>query len=1161
MTTPERKLCPDLKSNLPTSTSKVMNTKTANLLPFRTATWLALLAPLLAAASSAWAQTTVRIFAEPTRTTVPINTGLSNGAPFTVTVGGTPGTPIHLSQSSLPGGVTSLVDTNDFFTNAVGVLTLNTTNVPEGLYTFSFDATGGATTNLLLELQSAHVWTGADQTNAISTNWTSAGNWVGNAVPNSSSDVVFNDSATVAQADATTNVLISGNTEIASLRFAQATARRHNLQLDSARLLVSGQNGLSVLRDRSDVNNAWRVFFTGLGGSLVVSNKNADVKTFVQGNQQGYIDMSGLGSFVADVRRFGICDYRLYPNYDSLKANNYDSSAFSGGDALPRRMTPGLRLARTNFITATFPGDANSYADPAFRDYAFVYGRNETGGSGTRQNLYFGISNAFYLSSACFFGAGTAGEQAANNVFNPNLIASNCIVVFRNTNDTRLPMLAIADGAAPGASGTGTKGRLNFNGGRVDALVDRLYMGRERTNSTGATVQALLDMSGGTFDVNTVILGFQGQGDNQGTGLAYCQGTLNINTTAVFRVNNTLTLGYTTASAAHTTGAEQGYGQININDGGSLYANSIDVGGVTKISVNNNISLSRGGNLTLTNTAWDAAGPLNQLSLADASSLTLFINGATGTNIIVRNLATTGVGPNQNIINIASVSGISSYPTNIPIIAYLSTGSGASFAPGFAPSGLVPSLNNDTANGAIVLTLSTTPPRTLVWRGNTSSTWDTVATNWVTQVGGIPTRFIDGDFVVFDDTATGSTSVNIPGTVIPGQSITTPGILVSNSAMNYTLGGSGLISGTATARKVGSGTLTVNGTMQPSMDLAGGALAGTGTIGATVAGYGTTLTGFSGAINGGLACSNATVSIPGGATISGQVALRAGSMANAGTVTGTLALQPGTLLVNGGTINVTVPWTIPTNSAVVNNGTIVQSGPTGGNNGLTVGNGGTLMGVGKITTPGTIALSDARVTIGNGGQLIIGNSANEITNVTIATRLDFLGGSTNYFDVNLSAGNDFIRLTDGFIVGKVNFGQNNTLGGTLYINRLGATPFTTASVLYLFDVTANSPDNTIPAVPGIRPPPGPGLIWNYSDMLTNLTLRVATGLPFMTNSTTSTNITFSWGSFYKGWHLEVNTNDLVAGPWEVVSGSWSTNLMTVPIESTNPPTFYRLAYP
>ncbi|HWH68095.1 MAG TPA: autotransporter-associated beta strand repeat-containing protein, partial [Candidatus Sulfotelmatobacter sp.] len=78
-----------------------------------------------------------------------------------------------------------------------------------------------------------------------------------------------------------------------------------------------------------------------------------------------------------------------------------------------------------------------------------------------------------------------------------------------------------------------------------------------------------------------------------------------------------------------------------------------------------------------------------------------------------------------------------------------------------------------------------------------------LTTNWVNSGTGLPTYYTEGSDVVLNDNALGVTSVNLPTTVKPGS------VTVNNSALNYTLTGSGKISGSARLTKQGTGTLTI----------------------------------------------------------------------------------------------------------------------------------------------------------------------------------------------------------------------------------------------------------------------------------------------------------------------------------------------------------------
>ena len=70
---------------------------------------------------------------------------------------------------------------------------------------------------------------------------------------------------------------------------------------------------------------------------------------------------------------------------------------------------------------------------------------------------------------------------------------------------------------------------------------------------------------------------------------------------------------------------------------------------------------------------------------------------------------------------------------------------------------------------------------------------------------------------------------------------------------------------------------------------------------------------------------------------------------------------------------------------------------------------------------------------------------------------------------------------------------------------------------------------------------------------TNITFQVSGG-----------NLTLSWPADHKGWTLQSQTNTLSAGlrtNWSIVTGSSSTNQVTIPISTVNGAVFFRLVYP
>ena len=87
---------------------------------------------------------------------------------------------------------------------------------------------------------------------------------------------------------------------------------------------------------------------------------------------------------------------------------------------------------------------------------------------------------------------------------------------------------------------------------------------------------------------------------------------------------------------------------------------------------------------------------------------------------------------------------------------------------------------------------------------NTGGTWDAgTSVSWINTANNQQSVFNTGDQVLFDDTTGVPTNVTVSGTVSPNV------ITVNSSANNFTLGGSGSITGSASLVKQGSSTLTI----------------------------------------------------------------------------------------------------------------------------------------------------------------------------------------------------------------------------------------------------------------------------------------------------------------------------------------------------------------
>ncbi|HEV2436749.1 MAG TPA: autotransporter-associated beta strand repeat-containing protein [Verrucomicrobiae bacterium] len=381
-----------------------------------------------------------------------------------------------------------------------------------------------------------------------------------------------------------------------------------------------------------------------------------------------------------------------------------------------------------------------------------------------------------------------------------------------------------------------------------------------------------------------------------------------------------------------------------------------------------------------------------------------------------------------------------------PLISYSSIGGVAGFS-GLtlsSPPGVTAYLSNNVANSTIDIVITGIPA--LIWNGNVNGNWDIGTTaNWQ---GGL--TYTDGTNVLFDDTASGTTTVNLTTTLSPG------GVTVNNSTLSYTFTGSGQLSGAGGILKRGSGTLTV---ANSGNNLTGGVTLDQGTV--QVGNGGTTGNLGSGAIvNQGTLALDRADTFALGNTVSGNGAITQSGTGTAtvpvsGNSTGAVTANAGTLLLgpvgvstfsgavtgagafglNGaGTLILTTLSDTYSGGTVISNGTLLFSGalpPTGNiadNGTLALAVSGTL--ANNVSGSGGLTVvSNANVTLGGNnaytGPTMVKGLAGSTVNTTAANypaasilTLGNQSGSGEFGSVNFTAGNP--------VIGGLNVGATNT---------------------------------------------------------------------------------------------------------------------------------------
>ena len=158
-----------------------------------------------------------------------------------------------------------------------------------------------------------------------------------------------------------------------------------------------------------------------------------------------------------------------------------------------------------------------------------------------------------------------------------------------------------------------------------------------------------------------------------------------------------------------------------------------------------------------------------------------------------------------------------------------------------------------------------------------NGTWDiNTSLNWKNSIGTL-VRYADGVPTLFDDTVTGAG----PFTVTLNTTVN-PGAITINANKDYTISGSGVISGSASLTKTGSGILTISGANAYS----GGTTVNAGTLSPYGNGSGTARAFFG----------------------SGSVTMAAGTTLKATDATGQPVVMSNAFVLTGGTVNVPVPF-------------------------------------------------------------------------------------------------------------------------------------------------------------------------------------------------------------------------------------------------------------
>lgn len=803
----------------------------------------------------------------------------------------------------------------------------------------------------------------------------------------------------------------------------------------------------------------------------VPAGSNSTINMASYGGWSGALTGAGTLNFVLDYVRAGASgDWSAYTGQINITGigtagNNFE---IGNGSAVNTISAPNAKVSLDNVLLYL----GHNVNPPSSSPYTSTISWGELDGTATAQlggeavngrllvwqigslntnSLFAGtITNATQKSTTLGdaglskVGTGTLTLTGANTYGGPTTVTGG--------------VLQIGNGGTTGTLGTGgavtvtTPGSLAFD--RSDDLTV--------ANNIGGTGQVVQEGNG------TLTL----TGTNSFAGATVNAGILQ-GTPSALSGTITLSGGNLNLDGSGTTSmVVAGSGVVNKINGGSIKFSSpqtftgstvVQAGSLEFTGANtSDVTVQNGASLVASSANEFSIGSLT-LGASAGDNTTLVVNdGSVPTGFSVTN--TNGLSANGNVM--FDLGTITLTPGDYALINYNGAIGGKGFS-AFTTSALSPRVVASLVNTGSAIDLDVTSVDAPKWTGAINGNWDINATqNWKLIQAGTATGYLEGDQVLFDDSATGTTNVSIATTVNPQQ------VTVNNSSLNYTFGGSGHISGSTALIKQGTGSLTINNSGNDytgGTQLLGGTIvtgtndalptAGDVTIdnGATLDVGGNTqdISGALSLVNGTI--QNGTINKSGAdydlqsGTVSAQLNGSAGlTKSGSGTVvltnasngySGATTVNAGTLQYGDGTATIQLPvaitnngnvdWKIAGSDAVSYGGavtgggtTTVDMGPSASLTitstgqafaGPTVINGGSLLLNGPATAPASVAsMVGSPLTLNNGANLtvtgfdVLGlNSANPVSSLvlnsgTSATAAS--GSSTELYGLTLAGG-------------------------------------------------------------------------------------------------------------------------------------------------------------
>ncbi len=478
-----------------------------------------------------------------------------------------------------------------------------------------------------------------------------------------------------------------------------------------------------------------------------------------------------------------------------------DASGASNQTVTALSLTGNVSTSLSNAIV----GGSSVISTLTVNNSAAVTWAQMLGGTGTNEN------NLALIKS----GTGTLTLSGTANTFAGNVTVTAGILSITRAG-------ALGSGAKTlTVSGTATAATLRLDGSSADISLGSAFSLSLGNDTPGAA--ALLSSAGSNLVAGSISAG-------SGTRIRVTAGSLTLNG-AITAATSPVTLAFDIATSGTANGiiSDHGGNVLSLTKEGTgtwtltaantyTGATTVSAGQLTLTTAQTGggaITVADGAALGLTLSAAGQSLHTSALTLGTSTGSTLYFNLGSFSNptaaLITATAFSTGGTTALNISGTGLGVGI------FDLISYTGPLGGAGFGGltlGTLPARVTASLVNNTAASKVQLSISAFDvPK---WTGALSSDWDvndgpdpttgSGTVNWKETTSGTATRYLQFvgvvDSVRFDDSATGSTSVNLTTQLSPSS------ILVDNTTKNYTFTGTGYLSGATTLLKQGTGSLT-----------------------------------------------------------------------------------------------------------------------------------------------------------------------------------------------------------------------------------------------------------------------------------------------------------------------------------------------------------------